>query len=160
MEDEICFVGSMTNEYAKEIQSWVYDGEYAVYNMPSYDEMIAKNYALVNPQKANNFLCYKINNELVAFVKLNLKENNVVYLGIGLKPNLTGKGLGKKVLMAGIEQTLLRYPNSKLMLEVRSWNKRAVNCYKAVGFKEVETKTITDHFGNIAEFVIMEYEKE
>ncbi len=159
MDKELSFVGNMTLDFAKQIAEWVYTDEYAVYNMPSFTEMVNKNYSLVNPERAKDFLCFALNNELVGYVKINKKPNNIIFLGIGLKPNLTGKGLGKKVLTAGIEQALFSYPNVKLMLEVRSWNARAIKCYTAVGFKEVETKTVTDHLGNQAEFVIMEYVK-
>ena len=159
MDKELSFVGNMTMGFAKQIADWVYTDEYSVYNMPSFIEMVNKNYSLVNPDRANDFLCFAINNELIGYVKINKKPNNTIYLGIGLKPNLTGKGLGKRVLTASIEQVLLNYPNHKLMLEVRSWNIRAIKCYAAVGFKEVEIKTVLDHFGNQAEFVIMEYVK-
>lgn len=33
-----------------------------------------------------------------------------------------------------------RFPNKPVILEVRTWNKRAVNCYKSQGFEIVETK--------------------
>lgn len=33
-----------------------------------------------------------------------------------------------------------RFPNKPVILEVRTWNKRAVNCYKSQGSEIVETK--------------------
>ena len=157
MED-IKFLGNMIEEYAIDICNWNYDGGYSVYNMPSFDEAKKKNYSIANPSRYSEYLCYGINKELVAYIKLNFKENNEIYVGIGLKPNVTGKGLGKHILNFALEYIKQNYASYTPMLEVRSWNTRAIKCYTAVGFKPVKTIMQTDKNGVECEFVIMKYE--
>lgn len=149
----------MNEYYANLICDWHYEGEYEVYNMPSFEEAKKLKYAIANPDKYSNFLCYGIDENLAGFIKLNLKDNNIIHVGIGLKPNLTGKGLGKKILSLGVDYIRKNYPNHKIMLEVRSWNQRAIGCYSGVGFEYVETVSQIDRMGNKADFVIMEYKK-
>ncbi len=50
-----------------------------------------------------------------------------------------------------------RFPNKPVILEVRTWNKRAVNCYKSQGFEIVETKQQQTYIG-FGEFYIMRYD--
>ena len=73
------------------------------------------------------------NNELVGFCNL-FDDGDEVFFGIGVNPHLCGKGYGKEMIekMYAISQEI--FPGKPLYLEVRTWNKRAINCYKSVGF--------------------------
>jgi ribosomal protein S18 acetylase RimI-like enzyme len=148
----------MTEEYAREISYWRYKGEYAVYNTPSYEEMIQKNSGLVNPDKKENYHCF-INEDgkLIAYLNLLKRDNNTIFLGIGLAPEFCGKGIGKEILKEGIKIAEVKYRDCSIELQVRSWNKRAVKCYKSAGFVITKTETIKDHDGNDTEFTFMKY---
>ncbi len=55
-----------------------------------------------------------------------------------------------------IEECKRRFPNNTIGLEVRSFNKRAINCYRNVGFK-IKEKYIKKTFDNsVDEFYYME----
>jgi len=69
-----------------------------------------------------------------------------MWVGFGLRPDLTGKGLGASFVKAGIEYGLYNFSYSKdhIMLAVAKFNKRAIKLYKKIGFettKEYDQKT-------------------
>ncbi len=49
-----------------------------------------------------------------------------------------------------------RFPNKPILLEVRTWNKRAISCYKSQGFEIIETKNQKTKIG-FGEFYVMKY---
>lgn len=57
-----------------------------------------------------------------------------------------------------IEESKKRLPNYTIALRVRSFNKRAINCYKSIGF-EIKDKFINNTFNGKDEFIYMEYIK-
>lgn len=40
-----------TEELAKEITTWKYEGDYSIYNLPSWDEIIKKHYVKKRKEK-------------------------------------------------------------------------------------------------------------
>lgn len=124
----------MNDDEKQKICDWQYTGEYEIYNMPSYDEQKQKGMGLANPARTKNYFSYFDNGRLVGFTNI-LEEENEVFIGIGVAPELCGKGYGQKILeiVAGICNEL--YPSKREYLEVRSWNSRAVKCYEKAGFR-------------------------
>ncbi|MDU4884929.1 GNAT family N-acetyltransferase [uncultured Clostridium sp.] len=130
----------LSEEQVKEISNWKYTGEYSIYNLPSWDKMIQENYSLTDNVKRERYIGYiNEDGELVGFVNL-LDEGDTVFFGIGIKPNYCSKGIGKVITKMALIESQNRFPNKPVILEVRTWNKRAVNCYKSQGFEIVETK--------------------
>ena len=129
-----------SEEQVKEISNWKYTGEYSIYNLPSWDKMIQENYSLTDNVKRERYIGYiNEDGELVGFVNL-LDEGDTVFFGIGIKPNYCSKWIGKVITKMALIESQNRFPNKPVILEVRTWNKRAVNCYKSQGFEIVETK--------------------
>jgi ribosomal protein S18 acetylase RimI-like enzyme len=142
---------------AKEISNWEYTGEYSIYNLPSWDKMVKENYSLANTIKRERYTGYtNEDGELVGFVNL-LEKGDTVFFGIGIKPNFCGKGIGKIITKMALIESQKRFPNKPVVLEVRTWNKRAMNCYKSQGFEIVETKQQQTYIG-FGEFYVMKYE--
>lgn len=77
-------------------------------------------------------------------------------IGLGLRPDLTGKGLGSTFLDE-IEQFILDYfPTvSKLRLSVASFNIRAQKVYQRAGFLPCEQEMIATNGGQYP-FLVME----
>ena len=48
----------LTEQHAKEISSWKYEKDYALYNLPTWEEMQQQNYALCDPVKRQHFRSY------------------------------------------------------------------------------------------------------
>ncbi|MBJ8031725.1 N-acetyltransferase, partial [Bacillus cereus group sp. N21] len=77
-----------------------------------------------------------------------------VDIGLGMKPELTGRGLGlgKAFLQAGINLAEEQIQPDRLRLSVAGFNKRAIRLYQQVGF--VAEKTFDDRG---REFILMTY---
>ncbi len=147
----------LSEEQAKEISNWKYTGDYSIYNLPSWDKMIQENYSLTDNVKRERYIGYiNEDGELVGFVNL-LDEGDTVFFGIGIKPNYCSKGIGKVITKMALIESQNRFPNKPVILEVRTWNKRAVNCYKSQGFEIVEIKQQQTYIG-FGEFYIMRHE--
>ncbi len=73
-------------------------------------------------------------NVLVAFINL-MEEDKEIFLGISVNSNLLNQGYGKASIRLASEISGKLYPNKSLYLEVRTFNKRAINCYKSAGFE-------------------------
>lgn len=79
-----------------------------------------------------------------------------IYFGIGLKPEYCGKKMGNYFTKDSLEDIKKRFPNSKIYLEIRSWNKRALKSAENIGFITTDTIIKKDRLGNDSEFVEME----
>ena len=146
----------LTEQHAKEISTWHYEGKYALYDLPSWEEMQQQDYALCAPKKRQRFMAYvNDQDELIGFVNL-LDEGDFVFFGIGIHPNYCNQGIGKKVTALALKESRKRYPNKPLLLEVRTWNQRAVSCYVSQGFEIIETKIQTTYLGE-GESYVMKY---
>ncbi len=121
-----------TEEEKRLISGWKYDGEYAIYNLPPYEEQLQKHRGFANPM--NSFYSFVENETLVGYVNL-IGEENGVFFGIGVRPGLCGRGWGQRITRCAIALSHRLYPGKPLYLEVRTWNLRAVRCYEKAGFR-------------------------
>lgn len=126
----------LSEQEKMEICSWKYDKEYEIYNLPSYEEMKEKGLGFMNPKSEKHYRGYIDDEVLVGFTNI-LEEEHEVFIGIGVNPKLCNKGYGQLILNESYKLSKQLYPNKPLYLEVRTWNKRAINCYKKAGFKIV-----------------------
>jgi RimJ/RimL family protein N-acetyltransferase len=72
-----------------------------------------------------------------AFWYFDLPEDGVVEVGIGLRPDLCGRGLGERYLQAELEYAREQWRPETFRLYVASWNERAIRLYERLGFREV-----------------------
>ena len=125
---------NLSEKDKQQICVWQYDGMYAIYNLPSYEEMQAQQMGFMNPKSEKNYLAFLDGDVLVGFVNI-LAEKTEVFIGIGVNPDLCNKHYGRRMLMLAAEISKKRYPNKPLYLEVRTWNTRAIKCYEKAGFQ-------------------------
>ncbi|CZR95994.1 MULTISPECIES: GNAT family N-acetyltransferase [Clostridioides] len=145
-----------TEEHVIEITNWKYEGEYSIYNLPSWNEIKKNNLSLAKEDKRKNFISFiDDNKELIGFINL-LDKGSSVFFGIGIKPDYCGMGIGKEIISLSLEECRNKYSTKPVVLEVRTWNKRAVKCYESQGFKIVETKIQKTYLGD-GEFFVMRY---
>ena len=121
-----------TEEEKAAISLWQYAGEYAIYNMPPYDEQKRLGRGFANPE--NHFTSFYDGDTLVGFINLS-EENAEVFFGIGIAPELCGRSYGQQLTTAACELSRKLYPGKPLYLQVRTWNVRAVHCYEKAGFR-------------------------
>lgn len=124
----------LTEQDKREICSWRYEGEYAVYNLPPYEVLKEKQIAFMNPERERDYMAYYHNDTLVGYTNIREKESEV-FIGIGVNPNRCDKGYGQMILKEAYRLSKELYPGKPLYLEVRTWNKRAINCYLKAGFE-------------------------
>ncbi|MCC2248479.1 GNAT family N-acetyltransferase [Virgibacillus sp. AGTR] len=143
----------MTQEQAEIIAyEWHYDGEYRFYNMEEDQEDLQE---FLNPERrqGSHFIVHDEKNELVGFFTYHCGDHKVE-IGLGMKPELTGLGLGLSFLQAGIQFAEKKYICQRLTLSVASFNQRAIKVYKKAGFQTVES--FTQHTnGSNYEFIKM-----
>ena len=123
-----------TDADKREICAWRYEGEYAMYDLPPYEEMREMQMGFLNPVKEKNFYVFLDDTGLVGFVNI-AEEETEVFIGIGTAPYLCGKGYGHQMLLDAYELSQSLYPQKPLYLEVRCWNERAMKCYQKAGFQ-------------------------
>lgn len=146
--------GNLSKEQAIQVSKWKYEDEYEIYNLPEWETMIKEQYSLCDDAKRDRFTSFvNEENELIGFTNL-LDEGDSIFFGIGINPKYCNKGIGKIITKLALYECKHKYPNKPVILEVRTWNKRAVNCYKSQGFEIVEVKQQETYIGK-GEFYVM-----
>ncbi|MBU3191853.1 GNAT family N-acetyltransferase [Clostridium bowmanii] len=148
---------TLTENYAKQICNWKYEGEYSIYNYPKWDKIFSENWGITIEQTRENEFSAIVDKctNLYGYIRI-LDKNDYLLIGLGLKPSLCGQGLGTILMEILKQQCNIRYGNKKIVLEVRSFNKRAITCYKKAGFKAVDTYKKETPMG-YGEFIKMEF---
>lgn len=123
----------ITEEEKHIVCSWKYEGEYACYNQPPYEEIKEKGVMFCNPKNKNNFRAFYDGDMLVGFTNLK-EEEKEVFLGIAVAPNLRSKGYGTAIIQETCHISEELYPNKPIYLTVRTWNQWAKRCYEKAGF--------------------------
>lgn len=123
-----------TDEEKAAISSWKYDGDYAVYNTPPYEEQLRTHRGFANP--GNRFFSFTDGSDLIGYINLK-EEESEVFLGIGVHPDLCDRGYGRQICRQARDLSHRLYPGKPLCLIVRTWNMRAVRCYEKAGFRIV-----------------------
>jgi L-amino acid N-acyltransferase YncA len=83
-------------------------------------------------------------------------QGDVVEVGIGLRPDLTGRGLGDSFMRAQLEYASESWRPSTFRLFVAAWNERAIRLSERLGFREVGRETRRFELVGEHEFVQME----
>ncbi|RLL44906.1 GNAT family N-acetyltransferase [Oceanobacillus piezotolerans] len=134
-------VRKMTEKYATEVLCWKYDKPYDFYNQilssGAIMELLTYKYYVVLDDylKVIGFFCTGKPARVPLGEKFYIYEEDCVDIGIGLKPELTGKGNGKTFLTF-ILRFLEESDSRDIRLTVATFNKRAIKLYENVGFKE------------------------
>jgi len=145
----------MNKEYAYEIAyNWKYDGAYSFYDMTA-DEDDLKDFLNEDSWQGQYFAVLNDRSELIGFY-LFIFECGTMWIGFGLKPELTGRKIGAEFVIEGINFGVKRfgYKKNSVMLAVASFNKRAIKVYEKIGFKS-EEKYIQKTNGGEFEFIKM-----
>lgn len=150
-------VNEFTEAHAKEICNWEYEDEYSIYNYPEWEQICNEKWGITIEQRRKSEF-YAIVDHckcLCGYIRLMNKEDYIL-IGIGLKPCLCGQGLGNTLMKMVKNQCGKLYPHKKIVLEVRSFNERAIKCYKSVGFNIVDSYKKHTPIGD-GEFLRMEF---
>lgn len=150
------YISKMTESYATEILNWSYAPPYDFYNnelsQEGLDELLNNQYLAVIDQDENliGFYCIGQSAQVPKGNEFGVYEKRMVDIGLGVRPDLTGKGFGSEIfrfILEGIHKTTNL---STFRLTVAKFNKRAIRLYENFGFK-VENEFCTER----AEFITM-----
>lgn len=146
----------MTQSEAEHIaEQWHYDGEYAFYDVAADEEDLAE---FLDPkQRAGKTFSVYREEELIGFFSFNQPEAQIVDIGLGMHPDLTGKGEGQRFLKEGIDYAKDSFSPDLFTLSVAIFNERAIKVYERAGFKKIKTFMQATN-GNTYEFVKMQCE--
>ena len=86
-------------------------------------------------------------------LRLQAEGGEDLEIGLGLRPDLTGRGLGAAFLAAGLDFARERFAPDRFTLAVATFNERAITVYKRAGFARGR---VYMHWTNGAEWEFLE----
>ncbi len=151
----------LTKEEAMEINTWTYEEPYSLYSFSGEKEVIEElldgTYYGCCGDRGDliGYFCFGANAQVPGGRDANLYGGeDVIDIGLGMKPALTGKGIGKEFFQAGIAFATKEFNAKMFRLSVATFNTRAITLYKNIGFKQG-----TIFLSRGREFMLMEYER-
>ncbi|MFP6805899.1 MAG: GNAT family N-acetyltransferase [Pseudomonadales bacterium] len=132
--------------HAREILTWRYPAPYDFYNPPlrmPLDDYVREFtnpaycfHAVLSPEQTFvGFCSYGIDGQVPG----GDYEQEALDIGLGMKPELTGNGLGKAFFEAILNFSILRFEPDLVRLTVADFNQRAVRLYRGFGFESRES---------------------
>jgi RimJ/RimL family protein N-acetyltransferase len=148
---------------ARAIRQWRYDGPYAAYNAENDAGDVSEELDRRSPYVAARdetdslvgFFSFGTSAEVSEHAEPALYgPDRSIAVGLGLRPDLTGRGLGLSFVEAGLAFAREHYAPASFRLYVLSWNERAIRVYERAGFTQVRVFTQRNMHGE-NEFVEM-----
>jgi ribosomal-protein-alanine N-acetyltransferase len=126
----------MDDADAREISGWRYEPPYDFYDATSDPADLAE---LLDSERRRGtyFSALDGDSRLVRFFHFE-KTGEAVDVGLGLRPDLTGRGLGAEFVLAGLAFARERFSPRRFTLSVATFNGRAIGVYERVGFRRGE----------------------
>ena len=145
----------MTEEYARSIALWKYEGIYSFYshneeNIEGY--MDGTHFACTDAAGALiGYFCYG-EDARIPTIEENAYDHGFLDIGLGLRPDLCGKKVGFSFLLRGVAYAQKIFCTNCFRLSVAAFNERAIKVYTKAGFR-VEREVTNSYYGN--KFLIM-----
>jgi [ribosomal protein S18]-alanine N-acetyltransferase len=123
----------LSQEEAEAIAEWHYPEPYSFYNWSADVDDLQE---LLDPALRGDayWAVRDDSDELVGHFSFKPK-GDAVEIGLGLRPDLTGRGLGADFLAAGLEFARTRFAPERFTLAVATFNERAIKVYERAGFR-------------------------
>lgn len=153
------FTFTLINEAeAREVRTWHYAEPYEIYSMDSgsEEEGLAEllerrspHYAVHNEEGAMMaYFCFGTAAQVWANETPALySEDTILDIGVGMRPDLTGKGLGLAMINAALDFASETFQPRTFRLFVLTFNERAIRVYERAGFARVRVFTQTNIYG-------------
>jgi ribosomal-protein-alanine N-acetyltransferase len=139
-------LGPITRADAVEISRWRYGEPYSMYdgNPASIASLLEPRYLYHAVYDDNGglagYFCFGEDARVTAGRQLGVYERELALdVGLGMRPDLAGRGLGLEFVLAGLRFASGAYSPPAFRLTVASSNRRAVRVYERVGFVTVES---------------------
>lgn len=148
----------METSHARQICGWTYEPPYDLYRWPSWGLMEREGIEFGDPLLRRQQYAAVLDgrSELIGFAQF-FPLAGVTRLGMGLRPDRCGRGMGAAFARLLAEEASRRKPRHEVDLEVLTWNERAIRAYTKAGFRIADTYKRSTPTGD-AEFHCMVYE--
>jgi RimJ/RimL family protein N-acetyltransferase len=146
-------IGPLTDADARELAAWQYEPPYDFYDFDADPDDLA---ALFDPARRERHRSVRDEDgSLVGFFYFGVAAGTVE-VGLGLRPDLTGRGLGASFVEAQLAYARDVWAPKRFRLYVAAFNERARQVYERAGFREVGRQLRTfERFGEV-EFLELE----
>ena len=122
----------MDDADAREVARWKYAPPYDFYNSDADPADLSE---LLDPERREGaYFSVLDGGELVGFFQFE-RGGEVVDVGLGLRPDLTGRGYGLDFVLAGLDFARQRFAPGRFTLSVATFNGRAIRVYERAGFR-------------------------
>jgi len=147
----------ITENDVQSISSWHYEGPYAVYNLSADPE---DDPAEMLDRRSPYFAIRDEQGTLVGFFGFGTcaqpwghdeprlySDEGILDIGLGMRPDLTGKGIGLSFVNAGLEFAKGQFAPEMFRLYVMTFNERAIRVYEHAGFESERTFVQKNMYG-------------
>jgi len=135
----------MTEAQADAIVAWHYEGPYTFYDVEQ-DPDDVREFLDRETWGKTMFAVVDAQGELVGFFSCE-QDGATVTIGLGLRPDLTGHGLGLAFIQAGLDFARRAFIPQHFRLSVALFNRRAIRVYERAGFQPVRTVMVETNGG-------------
>lgn len=131
-------IAPLTREHAEDISTWRYAAPYEVYDMAgaSPDELLDPLIGYRAVMAGDRLIGYRSfgrDGQVPGWEY----DDSALDTGGGLRPELTGQGLGRAVISAGLAFGRVRFSPVAFRVTVASFNSRALHVVQSLGFEHV-----------------------
>jgi ribosomal-protein-alanine N-acetyltransferase len=121
---------------AEAVAGWHYPDPYSFYDWIADQDDLAE---LLDPTARGEAYAAVDDSggELIGFFSFKPKQPDTIEVGLGLRPDHTGRGLGLAFVEAGLDHARSELEPQEFSLAVAAFNRRAITVYERAGFKEV-----------------------
>jgi ribosomal-protein-alanine N-acetyltransferase len=132
----------LTEEHCQDICTWSYPMPYHVYNWHPWEIMLAEQDEFADERLRDEQYRAVVNEDgvLWGFAQF-FPIVGVTRIGLGMRPELCGQGLGTAFVQAIAAEAKRYMPANEIDLEVLAWNIRAYRTYQQAGFVQTDTYT-------------------
>lgn len=133
-------VAPLTREHAEDIATWRYVAPYDTYDMAGADpaELLRPDvgyHAVLAGDRLIGFRSFGSDGQVPGWDY----DDSALDTGGGLRPELTGRGLGRTVIAAGLAYGRARFSPNAFRVTVASFNSRALRTVESLGFRRIGT---------------------
>jgi [ribosomal protein S18]-alanine N-acetyltransferase len=145
----------MNTADATDVSIWRYEGAYAFYNLDADPDDYAEFHDPTG-WGVRYFAAHDERGDLIGMFYFLMSDLcGTLTIGLGLRPDLTGQGLGLAYLNAGLDWAEERFAPRRVILTVAAFNTRAIRVYERAGFRT--TREFIHHTnGDDWDFIEME----
>lgn len=155
-------VRCITEHDARIIMTWRYAPPYSFYNFApeslndNFAEMLDGSYHAVVSADGTlaGFVAFGATAQVPGGHAYDAYRDAALDMGLGMRPDLTGRGLGLSFLQTCMTFAREHFSPPMLRLSVATFNRRAITVYRRAGFQPVSTVPSPTSVGDV-DFLIM-----